>query len=653
MPTFPGFNSNFQIEKYPGDIQAALRRVADDFYVTRSFDPISVGNSQYFAALARPTDETSVFLNTERELLVLFSRYDTFEIRTLEAYRKFYDLVESARVDESIRFLVSADEKIEKTIAHYLQQHPEYPIIVPLTYDSLQKKVNPLIKSVQKNYLVRDLFGFQSPLKEEHFFFGRNEIVSEVIDFARSGQNSSLFGLRKSGKTSTIFAIQRKSRSSDLNVVVVDCQDPSVHGREYGELLIWLVNKIRSSLNFKIIKSPPSMRGPDVSEWFYASMKTTMSAVKSNLLLIFDEIENISPNTAASPHWRSGKDAIYFWQTIRAFSQSQNKNKFSICFVGTSPYLLETSKVEGVDNPAYLLATKRFIPNLTFDETREMVGRLGFFMGLNFSAQAVARLHASYGGHPFFTRQVCSKIHQLTGMSRPADVPLSRVDDAQRQFATQLESYLGDIISNLKDSYPEEFRLLRLLVIEDRTELDEYLSEAPELVDHLLGYGLIDARDGIFEVAFASVRNAVLRLEPATAELSRDERWAEICVRRSNVEQSVRRSLFIWTKTLDNQTWNDVLELAISKIRLDKLHSREPSVLLAQGSSPLYFTDLLSMLKDERMLSYLGENRSSILSAFHATNSLRSDAHANDFSDEDYVRASNALEVLEQEFLMP
>lgn len=89
MPTFPGFNQNFELEKYPYDIRRALLRVADNFYVTRSFDPEVVGNSQYFAALVRPTDETSVFLNTERELLKLFTRYNTFKIRTLEAFDKF------------------------------------------------------------------------------------------------------------------------------------------------------------------------------------------------------------------------------------------------------------------------------------------------------------------------------------------------------------------------------------------------------------------------------------------------------------------------------------------------------------------------------------------------------------------------------------
>jgi hypothetical protein len=653
VPTFPGFHPNFEIEKYPGDIRNALRRIADNFYVSRAFDPELVGNSQYFAALVRPTDETSVFLNTERELLIVFARYDTFEIRTLEAFDLFYDAVESARVDQSIRFLVSADKNIERTVKHYLDQHPEYPIIVPMTFEGLERQLNPLIKSVQRNYLIRDLFGFQSPLREEHFFFGRAEIVNSVIDFGRSGQHSSLFGLRKSGKTSTIFAIQRRSRSSDLNVVVVDCQDITVHGRRYDELLVWLVQRIRSQLNLKALKSV-DVSGPAVSEWFSEQMRTTLSALRCNLLLIFDEIENISPKTAASPHWRDGLDPVYFWQVIRSFCQSQTKRYLSVCFVGTSPFLLETSKINGIDNPAYLLASKRFIPNLSFDETREMVSRLGFFMGLNFSGQAVARLHASYGGHPFFTRQVCSKVHQLSGLDRPVEVPLTRVSDAQVQFASQLETYMSDIIGNLKEAYPEEFRLLSLLIDGNRADLVEYMNEAPELVDHLMGYGLVVVRDGVYEIAIGAVEAAVRKLrEGAREAVSPENQWAEISVRRGQLEQAIRSALFLWSKTVSLDDWNGVLEDGLSANRFASLPSHEPHIVFSRGTSPLYLTDLISLLKDERVLPHLRDRRSRILGHMNTINRLRRDAHANDFAGAEYDAAIESLQQLELEFFAP
>jgi hypothetical protein len=94
--------------------------MAAQLYVTKSFRSIEIGNSQYFAIIARPTDEYSIYINTDREVLFVFSQYETFEIRTLEAFDEFYSLLESSRIDRSIRFLVSGDDRIEAIVKHYL-----------------------------------------------------------------------------------------------------------------------------------------------------------------------------------------------------------------------------------------------------------------------------------------------------------------------------------------------------------------------------------------------------------------------------------------------------------------------------------------------------------------------------------------------------
>ena len=137
MPTNPGYHPDFSIIQYPKEVQAGIRKIASKLYVTRSFKPIRIGNSEYWAILARPTDEFSVYINTDREVVVLFSTYETFEIRTLEAFEEFYDLLESKRVDRSVRFLVSGDIHIERVVKHYLDQHPEYRSLFQLPLISL------------------------------------------------------------------------------------------------------------------------------------------------------------------------------------------------------------------------------------------------------------------------------------------------------------------------------------------------------------------------------------------------------------------------------------------------------------------------------------------------------------------------------------
>lgn len=439
MPTNPGFHPDFDITIYPLEIRSSIRKISSDFYITRHFKSVSIGNSNYWAILVRPTDEFSVYVNTDREVVVLFATYETFEIRTLEAYDEFYGLLESSRIDRSVRFLVSADSKIESTIRHYLDQYPEYPIIIPTTFDRMSQSDNPLLSAVRRNYLIRDLFGYQNPLREESFFFGRQQIVNSVLDLAKSGQNSSLFGLRKSGKTSAIYAIQRKARGFGCNVALIDCQNPSVHARRYSELLSFVIAEARRASGQKVVRPELGVDLPAVSDAFFQHMRTTVGNSKNPIIIIFDEIENISPKTAASQHWRDGIDVVYFWQILRSFLQSESRGKLSICIVGTSPHILEASKINGIDNPIYLYAQKRFIPSLTFDETREMIERLGYFMGLQFSAAAIAGLHKDFGGHPFFTRQLCSKIHQLASPTRPLQVSDAAIRRAKAEFFGQLE----------------------------------------------------------------------------------------------------------------------------------------------------------------------------------------------------------------------
>ncbi len=63
-----------------------------------------MGNSNYRAFLMRPAEEMSVALNVEREIVVLFADYETFEARTLRAFDLIYQQFDDVRVDGSLVF---------------------------------------------------------------------------------------------------------------------------------------------------------------------------------------------------------------------------------------------------------------------------------------------------------------------------------------------------------------------------------------------------------------------------------------------------------------------------------------------------------------------------------------------------------------------
>jgi hypothetical protein len=162
-------------------------------------------------------------------------------------------------------------------------------------------------------------------------------------------------------------------------------------------------------------------------------MDDALNTAGRDVLLIFDEIENISPQTAASPHWKSAGDTVLFWQTLRAYFQTPRNHKITFCFVGTNPHLFELPKIGDVDNPVYLFAPKTFIPMLSLPETAEMISRLGYFMGLDFSPTVIAHVQQRFGGHPFFIRQLCSQVHKRTPLNRPREVSIAVCRQAEQE----------------------------------------------------------------------------------------------------------------------------------------------------------------------------------------------------------------------------
>ncbi len=655
MSTFPGIHHSVDINAYPKPAYRAVHSLARFFYVTRSFPRIEIGNAEYWAVLVRPVHEFSIYLNVDREIVVVFSNYRSFEIRTLEAYDEIYAQLKQQRIDRSIRILVSESIEVEGIIQRYLNQNPEYPIIIPISFTSLfSSTTNPLLVAIRRNYLVRDLFGYQNPLREETFFFGRGQVIQNIIDKSSSGQNSSLFGLRKSGKTSSIYAIARKARSFNFNPVIIDCQDTAVHARDYNGLLSYVISETSKAIGYT--KSVTSL-GDDlvaVSENFDSRMRTILGQAKSNILLIFDEIESISPGTASTNHWNEGEQVVWFWQIIRSFIQRQNLNKqqfLSIVLVGTSPRLLELPTIADNDNPMYLFAQKDFIPNLEFSETKEMVQTLGYFMGLEFPEELIADLQTTYGGHPFFVRQVCSKVHQLSqGSERPLEVARMLLQQAKTQVATDLAGYLREIVAHLDRTYPDEVGLLKSILSGNDEEIQEFNRDAPELIDHLIGYGIVKrVGGGTVEISFGAVEDALHRLFLPNQE----DRRAEVSRRRNQLERDIRSALYHWSLNVDSSRFTEILENCLTRRRYQNLPTCEPRVLFSKRESPFYFSDLLMLMKDESVLPYLGVRRSIIVKHMNVVNRIRNDAHSNDIGDEDMKTVREAFESLELEFLQP
>src|SRR5207237_4122773 len=133
-----------------------------------------------------------------------------------------------------------------------------------------------------------------------------------------------------------------------------------------------------------------------------------------------DEIENVTLGVSSASHWE--QDFLPFWQTLRSLHQV-TRGGFCFTVSGVNPRALEVERIGKTDNPLFATVNSYYLEPFSQPELREMVRRLARFMGLRVDESLFSLLGEEYGGHPFLTRQACSKLAaRLT--SRPATLTI-------------------------------------------------------------------------------------------------------------------------------------------------------------------------------------------------------------------------------------
>ena len=180
---------------------------------------------------------------------------------------------------------------------------------------------------------------------------------------------------------------------------------------------------------------------------------------------------------------------------------SQASDALTILVVGVNPHIAESSWIGARDNPTFGFFSTRYATPLEESEMRAMIKRLGKLSGADFKPDAMSAIFDLTGGHPYLTRLLCSCV--IRDQRKPCVVGEGAVRSKQEAFIRQESSKLAEMVSVVREFYPEEFHLLHRIAMADKLPLT---SIADRVLGHLEGYQLVVVRDG-----FASLRNTLLK----------------------------------------------------------------------------------------------------------------------------------------------
>lgn len=467
----------------------------------------------------------------EREVLLVYAPYSSFQARTINLHDAVFE-EDRVRLDPMGSIIITDDPNTREKVNAHVQGDPDRAPVVSLSADQARAVVDAddIRRLLADQLYARDLFALESPLRSETTFFGREAIVSQLLDRFKSGQNSGLFGLRRIGKTSILYALRRRIISAELGgVAYLDVSSPEIYQARWWQVLQAIVRSLAEPLALQrsdrshVRALNVTYSESDAAGHFKADVVTLSKHVPgARLLILLDEIEHLTFDVSPAAHWSD--DFLPFWKTMRSVHQDTAKIGFIV--VGVNPHVLEVDRVGKFDNPLFSTTHSFYVTPFDNSQTREMIRKIGKYMALRFEEGLYQRLTEEYGGHPFLVRQACSYLSKRCE-GRPATITCAMFEAERKNIAVALEKNVTQILNVLAIWYPDEYELIRTLAQGDAETFRAYAEMNAAFTEHVQGYGLVSDARSSAKIRIGLVR-AHLAIQPKRALEASTNDWPAI-----------------------------------------------------------------------------------------------------------------------------
>lgn len=473
------------LNSYPEE-EELLKPFLDGFYVTWGRRRVAY-NTEVSVYFLKPEPIITEAYGFSQELLLVYAPYDSIQPRTIQAAEQFLtDDPGKGRVEKLNYFIIAETDKVQDSIESYTAINQESRIIIGFSANELRnsKGNSWFVRNVLDTQLFgRDLFDYRLPLEKDTYFFGRADIVASYFNAVKRSENRGVFGLRKTGKTSLLYKLERMLKAENVETFFYyDCKSPSIRKLRWFELLQRICKDISERSNISVNGKFDEVNAADT----FANL---VSKARTPIVVVFDEVEYISPIAQNDRHWHS--DFVDFWQTFWA-CQSRYR-MLSAIVAGVNPSVVEMDTINGIQNPLFGIVPYQYLTGLSLDDTGRMIRTLGRRMGLKFEQDAIQYLHERYGGHPLLTRIACSLINtdiRVAKVSRPVQITRESLLKDEDARDSDLAFYCRHVVSELRQFYPDEYSMLEMLASGQTSDFIEF-ARYPEYTKHLESYGLL------------------------------------------------------------------------------------------------------------------------------------------------------------------
>lgn len=640
------FGAQKHFDAHPEE-EAFIKYLGEVFQITYAAS-WSTGQSEYSYYLLKPYQKPSQRYGLHGEILALYAPYSEVQARSLidvyEIQQKYKE-----RVHPVWSILITDDPNTRDNLKALTAGKDLESYSIPFSRQELEAKPQAeFIHSRLEEFVHgRDLFEFQSALQSDTFFFGRKGIVDSIISQVENGQNFGLFGLRRTGKTSVLLAVERYlAKLGDYLTIHVDCQLPSVYLMRWNALIAKICEEITGQ---------PIQYRSDIEQ--VELFERIVSASRQKILLIFDEVENISVDLSPSEHWNN--DFVYFWGSVRAIHQT-SRGKLTFGVAGVNPHIFDIPLVSGRDNPILLGVSPKYLWPLDEQAVRDMVRTISRYMGLDFDEAIYQWLFEQYGGHPLLTRKVCSLVCQKTKKKSGDTVVLDDFTSRQSWLDDQLGRDILNMLVVLVQHYPDEYDNLCLLAKGDQEWIQIVNRDDPATLSHLIEYRVLCEENHEFRFVVGALqrflatrgeqlKSAVRTLSDSSLPTSYNnlpepnqlELWTRIGRARNSVEPNLRTLLHraLIFKYSEKSAYRRVME-KFSPEKQRSLAGYSLSEIFSGQSKALYLKDVKEIaLREWQLIEHIFGDRKAFEIRIDMLNESRWDAHANP------VNADSVLEI--------